>query len=65
MNNAEAIKRIEHVGSNYAKIMSCMPTNYTNGYMQAVRDCKLQFLADDHIREGTKKATGDEWWWSD
>ena len=43
MNNAEAIKKIDAVGTNYAKYMPAMPTNYTNGYMQAVRDCKAQF----------------------
>lgn len=54
MNNAEVLKEINQVGENFGKMMSCLPTNYVNGYMQAVRDCKVPFYGQDHITDSNK-----------
>ena len=54
MNNAEVLKEINQVGENFGEMMSCLPTNYVNGYMQAVRDCKVPFYGQDIFADSNK-----------
>ena len=48
MTNKDALKKIQEVAENYtSKYMSQMPSNWTNGYMQAIRDVKVPFYCED------------------
>lgn len=49
MKRQDALRKINQVGENFAKMMPCLPNNYVNGYMQAVRDCKVPFYVDEKI----------------
>ena len=55
MNNADVLKILNKVGEDFGWQIGSVPTNYVNGYMQAVRDCKSPFYGKEHIREDTKK----------
>lgn len=56
MKMEDVLRKINKVGEDFGKMMSCLPNNYCNGYMQAIRDCKAQFYGDVHIVESDKKA---------
>lgn len=43
LTRKEAIRRINQVGENFGWQVDKVPVNYCNGYMQAVRDCKVPF----------------------
>jgi hypothetical protein len=54
MTNKEALQKINKVGEDFGWLMGKVGSNYENGYMKAIRDCKAVFQKDDHIVEANK-----------
>ena len=54
MNNADVLKILNKVGEDFGWLMGKVGSNYENGYMKAIRDCKAVFQKDDHIVEANK-----------
>ena len=55
MKNADVLKILNKVGEGFGWQIGSVPTNYVNGYMQAIRDCKAPFYGKEHIGEANKK----------
>lgn len=47
MTNKKALQKINKVGEDFGWQMGKISSNYENGYMKAIRDCKVVFLKDD------------------
>ena len=54
MTNKDVLKILNKVGENFGWQIGSVPTNYVNGYMQAIRDCKAEFYKDDIVEVNKK-----------
>lgn len=49
MKNADVLKILNKVGEGFGWQIGNVPTNYVNGYMQAIRDCKAPFYGKEAV----------------
>ena len=59
MTKQDVLKILDQVGTDFGWQMGKISSNYENGYMQAIRDCKSAFYKD-HIVEVNKKVEVNE-----
>jgi hypothetical protein len=54
VTNKDVLKKLNQVGEDFGWQMGKVGSNYENGYMKAIRDCKAVFQKEDHIVEVNK-----------
>lgn len=61
MNNTEIRKTLDEVGKKFEELLPHVEPDYANGYLQAVRDCKVPFYGEDDENTEAKSVVYGKW----